>query len=168
MLSPSNWIFFPLESIKMWTFLGIASFTYLYKKFDTVLTLAPMELMMAAALFLTAGLLLSYIRYFHNQRLRLSQMVYLPLSLLSLLPVINHFIPQTSTNNKGKEENFKKVRRFIWIHALCEQRKTQTDKRMKTIPIEWNWIVLIYFLLSFWELNLFSSYSRILFSFRPI
>lgn len=122
----------------MWTFLGIASFTYLYKKFDTVLTLAPMELMMAAALFLTAGLLLSYIRYFHDQRLRLPQVVYLPLSLLSLLPVINHFIPQTSTNNK--EENFKKVRRFIWIHALCEQRKTQTDRqtdrRMKTIPLK--------------------------------
>ncbi|KAM7382454.1 hypothetical protein PAMP_002181 [Pampus punctatissimus] len=57
---------------------------------------------MAAALFLTVGLLLSYIRYYHGQKLRVSQVFSLPLSLLSFLPVINHFIPQTSTQRKQK------------------------------------------------------------------
>uniref|UniRef100_A0A8C4FCQ8 Squalene monooxygenase n=1 Tax=Dicentrarchus labrax TaxID=13489 RepID=A0A8C4FCQ8_DICLA len=84
----------------MWTFLGIASFTYLYKKSNTVLTLAHKELLMVAALFLTVGLLLSYIRYFHGQKVRVSQVFHLPLSLLSFLPVINHFIPQTSTQRR--------------------------------------------------------------------
>ncbi|KAM4633218.1 LOW QUALITY PROTEIN: squalene monooxygenase [Polymixia lowei] len=80
----------------MWTFLGIASFTYLYKKCGTVLTYAHKELVMAVAVFLTVGLLLSYIRYFHGQRLRVSQVLHLPLDLLSSLPFINHFFPQTS------------------------------------------------------------------------
>ncbi|XP_044064522.1 squalene monooxygenase [Siniperca chuatsi] len=96
----------------MWTFLGIASFTYLYKKSSTDLTLAHREFVMAAALFLTVGLLLSYIRYFHGQKLRVSQVFHLPLSLLSFLPVINHLIPQTSTQRSEKaENNSKKSRR---------------------------------------------------------
>lgn len=102
----------------MWTFLGIASFTYLYKKSHTVLTFAPKELVMAAALFLTAGLLLSYVRYFHDQKLRVSQVLHLPLSLLSFVPVLNNFIPQSSTQSSEKGEgSCKKVRRLIWIHA---------------------------------------------------
>nr|BDI08703.1 squalene epoxidase [Pagrus major] len=96
----------------MWTFLGIASFTYLYKKSNTVLTLAPKELVMAAALLLTAGLLLSYTRYFHEQKLRVSQVIQFPLSLLSSLPIINNFIPQSSTESSEKaENNSKKSRR---------------------------------------------------------
>uniref|UniRef100_A0A669CDY1 Squalene monooxygenase n=1 Tax=Oreochromis niloticus TaxID=8128 RepID=A0A669CDY1_ORENI len=51
----------------MWTFLGIASFTYLYKKSNMVLSFAQRDLAMVAALFFTAGLLLSYIAYFHGQ-----------------------------------------------------------------------------------------------------
>nr|XP_046255682.1 squalene monooxygenase [Scatophagus argus] len=96
----------------MWTFLGIASFTYLYKKSGTMLTFVPKELVMAAVLFITVGLLLSYMRYFHDQKLRVSQVFYLPLSLLSFLPVINHFIPQTPTQSNGRaEDNSKKSRR---------------------------------------------------------
>lgn len=72
-----------------------------------------MELLMAAALFLIAGLLLSYARYFHDQKLRLSQVVYLPLSLLSFLPGINHFIPRTSTQSSDQaESSSKKVRLY--------------------------------------------------------
>lgn len=101
----------------MWTFLGIASFTYLYKKFGTVLSLAPMELLLAAVLFLSAGLLLSYTRYFHEQKLRLSQVFQLPLSFLSLLPVLNHFIPQTPAHQSSNraEDSCGKVRTFIWV-----------------------------------------------------
>uniref|UniRef100_A0A672HGH9 Squalene monooxygenase n=1 Tax=Salarias fasciatus TaxID=181472 RepID=A0A672HGH9_SALFA len=69
----------------MWTFLGIASFTYLYKKSNSVLSAAHRELLMVAALFLAVGLLFSYIRYFHGQKLRVSQLLQFPLSLLSAL-----------------------------------------------------------------------------------
>lgn len=89
----------------MWTFLGIASFTYLYKKSDILLSLAHKELVLAAALFLTVGLLLSYIRYFDGHGLRLSQVFHLPLGLLSFVPVINHLIPQTSAQRSEKAEN---------------------------------------------------------------
>ncbi|XP_039974100.1 squalene monooxygenase [Xiphias gladius] len=86
----------------MWTFLGIASFTYLYKKSDAVLTLVPKELVAAAALFLTAGLLVSYIRYVHGQKLRPAQALHLPLGLLSFVPVIGPLIPHTSTQSREK------------------------------------------------------------------
>lgn len=102
----------------MWTFLGIASFTYLYKKSDSVLTSAHKELLAAAALCLTVGLLLSYSRYFTGRKLRVPQVFHLPLSLLSFLPGVHHFIPQTSTQRSERaENNCKKVTQFIWIHT---------------------------------------------------
>ncbi|XP_032375315.1 squalene monooxygenase [Etheostoma spectabile] len=97
----------------MWTFLGIASFTYLYKKSNTVFqNLAHKEFVMAAALFLTVGLLLSCVRYFNFQKLRVSRVFHLPLSLLSSLPVINNLIPQTSgQTGEQAESSCKKSRR---------------------------------------------------------
>lgn len=95
----------------MWTFLGIASFTYLYKKSDSVLSLAPRELLLAALLFLSAGLLLSYIRYFHHLKL-----LQLPLSLLSCVPVLSHLVPQTSSQSSDKPDSAaEKVRQ---IHSF--------------------------------------------------
>lgn len=108
----------------MWTFLGIASFTYLYKKSDSVLSFSHKELVMAAALFLSVGLLLSYVRYFHGHKLRVSSVLHLPLSLMSVLPFINYFIPQSSTQKSDKTENHSKKVRHC---SLCEQRKTKTD-----------------------------------------
>ncbi|XP_035018382.1 squalene monooxygenase [Hippoglossus stenolepis] len=94
----------------MWTFLGIASLTYLYKKSDTVLSVAHKEVFVAAALLVIVGLLLSYITYFHQHKL--SQVVYSPLSLLSFVPVVNHFIPQTPAQSSGKtEDSCRKSRR---------------------------------------------------------
>ncbi|KAM8871214.1 squalene monooxygenase [Spinachia spinachia] len=96
----------------MWTFLGIASFTYLYKKSNTVLSYAHKEVVMAAAFLVTVGLLLSYVRGSHMQKLRLSQVLHLPLSLLSFLPVVKHLIPQTPTERSEKAEKIcKKSRR---------------------------------------------------------
>lgn len=93
----------------MWTFLGIVSFTYLYKKFDTFLTSAPLELVLAAALCLTAGLLLSYIRYFHE--FRLLQVLRFPLSLLASIPVFKHVVPGILT--RSKENRYNAVRRLV-------------------------------------------------------
>ncbi|XP_006830764.1 PREDICTED: squalene monooxygenase [Chrysochloris asiatica] len=44
----------------MWTFLGIATFTYVYKKCGDLVTLANKELLLGGLLFLSLGLLLSY------------------------------------------------------------------------------------------------------------
>ncbi|KAM4865276.1 squalene monooxygenase [Thomomys bottae] len=49
----------------MWTFLGIATFTYVYKKCGDVVTLANKELLLCVLVFLTLGLVLSY-RYRHR------------------------------------------------------------------------------------------------------
>ncbi|XP_020490685.1 squalene monooxygenase [Labrus bergylta] len=96
----------------MWTFLGIASFTYLYNKSNTFLTYANKELVMVTTLFLTFGLLLQFIRYFHGQKLT-SQVVHFLLRLLSLFPVINNFIPHTSTqSNERSATNSEKSQRM--------------------------------------------------------
>lgn len=44
----------------MWTFLGIATFTYFYKKCGDLVTLANKELLLCVLLFLSLGLVLSY------------------------------------------------------------------------------------------------------------
>ncbi|KAF3840194.1 hypothetical protein F7725_018911 [Dissostichus mawsoni] len=92
----------------MWTFLGIASLTYLYKKSNTVLSYAHKDLVMAAALFLAVGLLLAYVRYFHSHTLRVSQVLHFPLRLLSCVPLINHVVPQTSTQQRESRKQLKK------------------------------------------------------------
>ncbi|XP_014912883.1 squalene monooxygenase [Poecilia latipinna] len=91
----------------MWTFLGIATFTYIYKKSNMLLNVAHKELLLIAALFLSAGLLISYIRFVQGHKLSVSQIVYLPLSILSALPLVKHFIPQTAAESSKKAEKKK-------------------------------------------------------------
>lgn len=98
----------------MWTFLGIVSFTYLYKKFDTFLTTAPRELVLAAALCLTAGLLLSYVRFFHE--FRLLQVIQFPLALLASLPLFKHIVPRILAQDK--ENKSKAVRPHVFLHSF--------------------------------------------------
>lgn len=92
----------------MWTFLGVATFTYLYKKSNVFLALAPKELALAAV-FLAAGLLLSYISFFHGHRLSLSHVVSVPLHFLSFLPLFNHLVPQRATLESNRVDKLKKV-----------------------------------------------------------
>ncbi|KAM8847145.1 squalene monooxygenase [Synchiropus picturatus] len=80
----------------MWTFLGIASFTYLYKKSDSVLSLAPAELLLPGLLLLSAGLLLSCRRHRGSRGLHSSA------SLLWLPPLLSIF-----SSRPGKIENIK-------------------------------------------------------------
>lgn len=93
----------------MWTFLGIVSFTYLYKKLDALLAAAPLELVLAAALCLSAGLLLSYVRYFHQ--FRLPQALRFALSLLGSIPGFQRVAPRIPT--WGKDNTYKEVRRLV-------------------------------------------------------
>ncbi|XP_005815776.1 squalene monooxygenase [Xiphophorus maculatus] len=97
----------------MWTFLGIATFTYIYKKSNMLLNVAHKELLLIAALLLSAGLLISYIRFVHGHKLSVSQIVYLPLSVLSALPLVKHFIPQNAaeSSKKAEKKNSEKSKR---------------------------------------------------------
>uniref|UniRef100_A0A3Q3XCU9 Squalene monooxygenase n=1 Tax=Mola mola TaxID=94237 RepID=A0A3Q3XCU9_MOLML len=79
----------------MWTFLGIASFTYLYKKLDTALSVTPPELWAAAAVLLAAGLLLSFSRCSDPHKPGVS----LLLRLASSLPIIKHVVPGWSARS---------------------------------------------------------------------
>uniref|UniRef100_A0A8C1I1S0 Squalene monooxygenase n=1 Tax=Cyprinus carpio carpio TaxID=630221 RepID=A0A8C1I1S0_CYPCA len=47
----------------MWTFLGIASFTYIYKKCDALVSDAPRELIVAAVLCVSVGLMITCIGF---------------------------------------------------------------------------------------------------------
>ncbi|XP_030226169.1 squalene monooxygenase [Gadus morhua] len=88
----------------MWTFLGIASFTYIYKKCGAVLDYAHKELAIAIALSLFFGLVLLYTRYNKKKTLRLSRFLDLPLDFLSSLPLISNFIPKSSKVKDSNEE----------------------------------------------------------------
>lgn len=79
----------------MWTFLGIVSFTYLYKKSDTVLTFFHKDFI-AVALLVSA--LFLYIRYFHGNSV--SQLLNVPLSLLGFVPVLKELIPEKKKKKK--------------------------------------------------------------------
>ncbi|XP_047214766.1 squalene monooxygenase [Girardinichthys multiradiatus] len=109
----------------MWTFLGVATFTYLYKKSNMLLSLAHKELVLIAALFLTAGLLISYIRFVHGQKLSVSQIVYLPLSVLSFLPLVSRLIPQTAAQTSKKAEKNPKKNKRTRIRADTESSSAE-------------------------------------------
>lgn len=101
----------------MWTFLGIASFTYIYKKCDAVLTLAHKEVLLAAVVCLIMGVLLSYVRYFHGQSFKAPHIFHVPLELLSTLPLINKVIPKSSSvriaDSASKKGHGNKTRREV-------------------------------------------------------
>ena len=94
----------------MWTFLVIAIFTYIYKKCDAILISAHKEDLLAAIICLTAGMLLSYVRYFRGQTFNAPKVFQVALELLSTIPFINNFIPKSSPA-RTTETDSKKVSR---------------------------------------------------------
>ncbi|KAM5280734.1 squalene monooxygenase [Ctenodactylus gundi] len=92
----------------MWTFLGIATFTYFYKKCGDFVTLANKELLLCMLVFLSLGLMLSY-RYRHRNRAFLrrqqsgSQFAILS-DVLSGLPLIGFFWAKAPPGPKKKEQ----------------------------------------------------------------
>uniref|UniRef100_A0A8C5C4F0 Squalene monooxygenase n=1 Tax=Gadus morhua TaxID=8049 RepID=A0A8C5C4F0_GADMO len=107
----------------MWTFLGIASFTYIYKKCGAVLDYAHKELAIAIALSLFFGLVLLYTRYNKKKTLRLSRFLDLPLDFLSSLPLISNFIPKSSKVKDSLVKGFSysvSTRRFIHCNLQFE------------------------------------------------
>uniref|UniRef100_UPI00398F6701 squalene monooxygenase n=1 Tax=Pristiophorus japonicus TaxID=55135 RepID=UPI00398F6701 len=98
----------------MWTFLGIATFTYVYKKCDDLLSVsyANKEVLGAFLVFLSLGLILSY-RYRYGQgkgKKQPSNLGFIS-QLISALPLASSFFSgPTDTNNteQGKAKQQKK------------------------------------------------------------
>ncbi|KAK2095318.1 hypothetical protein P7K49_026734 [Saguinus oedipus] len=92
----------------MWTFLGIATFTYFYKKCGDVITLANRELLLCMLVFLSLGLVLSY-RCRHRNggllgRQQSGSQFALFSDILSALPFIGFFWAKSPTGSENKEQ----------------------------------------------------------------
>ncbi|CAH7113524.1 Sqle [Phodopus roborovskii] len=91
----------------MWTFLGIATFTYFYKKCGDV-TLANKELLLCVLVFLSLGLVLSYRCRHRNAGLlgrQQSGSQFAAFSdILSALPLIGFFWAKSPPESEKKEE----------------------------------------------------------------
>lgn len=101
----------------MWTFLGIASFTYMYKKCDAVLGFAHKEIVLAAVSFICVGLILTYVRYRYGQSMKVPHILQLPLEILSALPLTNKLFSKPSiSHSRTSAGSSKKVsdERFLY------------------------------------------------------
>lgn len=92
----------------MWTFLGIATFTYFYKKCGDFVTLAVKELLLCVLVFLSLGLVLSY-RCRHRSggllgRPQTGSQVAVFSDLLSGLPVIGFFWAKSPPGSEKKKQ----------------------------------------------------------------
>ncbi|XP_074412972.1 squalene monooxygenase [Zonotrichia albicollis] len=77
----------------MWTFLGIASFIYVYKKCGDLMTYANKEVLLSVLVFFSLGLVLSYRYHFRGPRQRQKQKSHLGVlsDVLSALPLVGFF-----------------------------------------------------------------------------
>ncbi|KAF0886715.1 squalene monooxygenase [Crocuta crocuta] len=92
----------------MWTFLGIATFTYFYKKCGDFVSLANKELLLCVLVFLSLGLVLSYrCRYRSGALLGRQQSgSQFPVfsDILSALPFIGFFWAKSPPGSENKEQ----------------------------------------------------------------
>uniref|UniRef100_A0A672SVN3 Squalene monooxygenase n=1 Tax=Sinocyclocheilus grahami TaxID=75366 RepID=A0A672SVN3_SINGR len=82
----------------MWTFLGIASFTYIYKKCDALVSYAPRELVVAAVLCVSVGLIVTCLGL-RGQTLKAPQFLQMPLNLLTSFPPTKKLFSKSSTDS---------------------------------------------------------------------
>ncbi|XP_069777003.1 squalene monooxygenase isoform X2 [Narcine bancroftii] len=99
----------------MWTFLGIATFTYVYKKCDDLLNVsyANKEVLGALLVFFSLGLVLSY-RYRYGQRngRKKPSNPGFVCQVLSSLPLANSFFSGTTDSSSGEQQQEKRTIAF--------------------------------------------------------
>lgn len=90
----------------MWTFLGIASFIYVYKKCGDLMSYANKEVLLSAALFFSLGLLLSYRYHFRAPRQQQQQKPHLGMlsHALSALPLVGFFWAKPAAGSQRVEQ----------------------------------------------------------------
>uniref|UniRef100_A0A8C1MAN6 Squalene monooxygenase n=1 Tax=Cyprinus carpio TaxID=7962 RepID=A0A8C1MAN6_CYPCA len=94
----------------MWTFLGIASFTYIYKKCDALVSDAPRELIVAAVLCVSVGLMITCLG-FRGQTLKAPQFLLKPLKLLTTFPPTKKLFSKSSTDSCSRTSKKRDVKR---------------------------------------------------------
>lgn len=99
----------------MWTFLGIASFTYVYKKYDALMSSAHVELIAAAVVGLSVGLIIACLGL-RGQSLGVSHLFQLPLRLLTTFPLTQKLV--STSNTKNSDRTSKKVRYCAFSHFI--------------------------------------------------
>ncbi|XP_016095727.1 squalene monooxygenase-like [Sinocyclocheilus grahami] len=94
----------------MWTFLGIASFTYIYKKCDALVSYAPRELVVAAVLCVSVGLIVTCLGL-RGQTLKAPQFLQMPLNLLTSFPPTKKLFSKSSTDSCSRTSTKRDVKR---------------------------------------------------------
>ncbi|KAK3515742.1 hypothetical protein QTP70_030186 [Hemibagrus guttatus] len=107
----------------MWTFLGIASFTYVYKKCDVFLFYAQRELVIAAMVFLVVGAILTFHRYWGQKT---AQILQLPLEILSILPFTNKIIHKSGSYQKNKAVGANK--KVSYYQGVSRRKRVRTKE----------------------------------------
>ncbi|XP_076136074.1 squalene monooxygenase [Alosa pseudoharengus] len=111
----------------MWTFLGIASFTFMFKKCDAVIDFAHKEIVLVAVAFISVGLLLTYARYRYGQSIKVPQIIHLPLDILSALPLTNRLFSKSSISHYGSSASSSKK-----ASARRKRAEVQTASNVET------------------------------------
>ncbi|XP_051467078.1 squalene monooxygenase [Apus apus] len=90
----------------MWTFLGIASFIYVYKKCGDLMTYANKEVLLSMLVFFSLGLLLSYRYHFKGPKQQQQQKTHRGLlsDVLSALPLVGFFWAKPTPGSQQVEK----------------------------------------------------------------
>lgn len=91
----------------MWTFLGIASFIYVYKKCGDLMTYANKEVLLSVLVFFSLGLLLSYRYRFRGPKQRQQQQQTrsgMLSDVLSALPLVGFFWAKPTPGSQQVEQ----------------------------------------------------------------
>ncbi|KAM6102271.1 squalene monooxygenase [Theristicus caerulescens] len=91
----------------MWTFLGIASFIYVYKKCGDLMTYANKEVLLSVLVFFSLGLLLSYRYHFRGPKQQQQQRkthVGMLSDVLSALPLVGFFWAKPTPGSRQVEQ----------------------------------------------------------------
>lgn len=104
----------------MWTFLGIASFTYIYKKCDALVSYAPRELMVAAVLCVTVGLIFTCLG-FRGQTLKAPHFLQMPFKLLTTFSPTRKLFSRSSTDSCSRTSKKRDVKRRRATDSQCDQ-----------------------------------------------
>ncbi|XP_054241571.1 squalene monooxygenase [Indicator indicator] len=108
----------------MWTFLGIASFIYVYKKCGDLMTYANKEVLLSVLVFFSLGLLLSYRYRFRGpkQQQQQQQKTHLRMlsDVLSALPLVGFFWAKpTPGSQQAEQPKSRKGKREVKFSEVC-------------------------------------------------
>ncbi|NXT22228.1 ERG1 monooxygenase, partial [Syrrhaptes paradoxus] len=118
----------------MWTFLGIASFIYVYKKCGDLMTYANKEVLLSVLVFFSLGLLLSYRYHFRGPKQQQQRKTHLGMlsDVLSALPLVGFFWAKpTSGSQQVEQPKSRKGKREV---NLSDVHLTETATNATLLP----------------------------------